>query len=86
MLSGAMIAEIVSTMSLDLMANGAGGFVGGILVLIVGHAFNIAMGTLGAYVHNARLQFIEFFGKFYEGNGELFTPIGSKLSYTEVSR
>lgn len=85
MLSGAMIANIVSTMSLQLMSSGAGGFVGGVLILIVGHAFNLAMGVLGAYVHNARLQFIEFFGKFYEGNGELFAPIGSKLAYIELN-
>ncbi|MBR5250929.1 MAG: hypothetical protein IKV38_02815 [Clostridia bacterium] len=82
MLSGAMIASIVSEMSIGLMQNGVIGILGGTLVMLVGHGFNLAMGVLGAYVHNARLQFIEYFGKFYEGNGELFTPIGSNLNYT----
>lgn len=83
MLSGAMIASIVSEMSLNIMQSGVFGVVGGILIMLIGHGFNIAMGVLGAYVHNARLQFIEYFGKFYEGNGELFAPIGSNLSYTQ---
>jgi len=82
MLSGAMIASIVSEMSIGLMQSGVIGIIGGSLVMLVGHGFNLAMGVLGAYVHNARLQFIEYFGKFYEGNGELFTPIGSNLNYT----
>ena len=82
MLSGAMIASIVSEMSIGLMQSGVIGIIGGSLVMLVGHGFNLAMGVLGAYVHNARLQFIEYFGKFYEGNGELFTPIGTNLNYT----
>ena len=83
MLSGAMIASIVSEMSLNIMQSGVFGVVGGILIMLIGHGFNIAMGVLGAYVHNARLQFIEYFGKFYEGNGELFAPIGANLNYTQ---
>lgn len=59
-------------------------FIGAImapLILIVGHTFNIGINTLGAYVHNSRLQFVEFFGKFYEGGGELFVPLGSAMTY-----
>jgi V/A-type H+-transporting ATPase subunit I len=37
------------------------------------------MGLLSAYVHDSRLQYIEFFGKFYEGNGYLFEPFSLKL-------
>ena len=50
------------------------------LILIVGHTFNIGINTLGAYVHNSRLQFVEFFGKFYEGGGYLFAPLGSTMT------
>lgn len=82
MLSGAMIANIVSTMSLQLASSGVAGTIGAVIILVVGHGFNLAMGGLGAYIHDARLQFIEYFGKFYEGEGELFSPIGSNLHYT----
>ena len=60
------------------------GYIFGGLILIVGHSFNIAMNCLGAYVHGARLQFIEFFNKFYTGDGHLFTPLGSELKYNVV--
>jgi len=40
----------------------------------VGHTFNVVINLLGAFVHPARLQFVEFFGKFYEGGGRPFAP------------
>lgn len=82
MLSGAVIAKIVS--------NYGGGFVLsgniplvvlGVILLVVGHGFNLVMNLLGAYIHDARLQYVEFYGRFYEGEGELFTPLGSKRTY-----
>lgn len=54
-----------------------GGFAGALLftaVFIIGHSLNIGINALGAYVHTNRLQFVEFFGKFYEGGGNKFTP------------
>lgn len=77
MLSGAQIAQIVTNLSLPLF-NGATA-VAGVLILIIGHAFNLAMGLLGAFIHDARLQYIEFYGRFYEGEGELFSPFGTKF-------
>ena len=44
-------------------------------VFPVGHAANMAINLLGAYVHTARLQFVEFFSKFYEGGGRAFSPL-----------
>lgn len=54
----------------------------GIVIYIIGHTFNIAMGLLSAYVHDGRLQYVEFFGKFFEGGGYPFTPLSLKLEYT----
>lgn len=51
-------------------------------IFLVGHLFNIAISTLGAYVHNCRLQYIEFYGKFYEGGGHVFAPYGRNTKYT----
>jgi len=53
-------------------------------ILVAGHIFNIAVSSLGAYVHSSRLQYIEFFGKFFEGGGKAFRPLGIKTKFTEV--
>ena len=45
-----------------------------VLVLIAGHIFNVVVNVLGAFIHSARLQFVEFFGKFITSNGRLFKP------------
>ena len=52
-----------------------------ILVFIVGHTFNMAINLLGAYVHTSRLQYVEFYGKFYEGGGRAFTPFKQNTKY-----
>ena len=62
------------------------GYVLGAAFFVLGHVMNIAINTLGTYVHNCRLQYIEFFGKFYDGGGKLFTPIGSETKYTYIER
>ena len=61
------------------------GYVIGMILLVPLHAFNLGIGVLGAYVHNARLQFLEFYGKFYEGGGRLFAPMGEKTRYVRLS-
>lgn len=52
-----------------------------IVVFIVGHAANLAINLLGAYVHTDRLQFVELFSKFYEGGGRQFNPLKVKTNY-----
>ena len=61
------------------------GYVIGVIVLIPLHAFNLGLGVLSAYVHDARLQFLEFYGKFYDGGGRLFSPLGSRTKYVRYS-
>jgi V/A-type H+-transporting ATPase subunit I len=58
------------------------GWIFGAAILIFGHALNFALSVLGAYVHSSRLQYLEFFGKFYEGGGRPFTPFHNKPKYT----
>lgn len=85
MLSGAVVAQIISNASLDFMASGnVLLIVLAVLLLIVGHGFNLVMNLLGAYIHDARLQYVEFYGRFYEGDGELFKPLGSGRKYVNV--
>lgn len=54
------------------------------LIFAAGHAFNLAINVLGAYVHGARLQYLEFFGKFYSGGGRAFTPFKSDNKYFTI--
>ncbi|MBQ0060067.1 MAG: V-type ATP synthase subunit I [Lachnospiraceae bacterium] len=55
-----------------------------VIVLIFGHTLNIGINALGAYVHTNRLQYVEFFGKFYEGGGRAFEPFHTVNKYTEI--
>ena len=45
---------------------------------------NILINLLGAYVHTNRLQYVEFFGKFYDGGGKPFTPFKAINRYVEI--
>lgn len=54
------------------------------LVFIIGHVFNLAINLLGAYVHTNRLQYVEFFGKFYEGGGEKYTPFAANTHFFTI--
>ena len=86
MLSGAVIAQIVSTYGGQFVMSGNIGLVAlGIVLFIVGHGFNLVMNLLGAYIHDARLQYVEFYGRFFEGEGELFAPLGSTKRYITVT-
>ncbi len=52
------------------------GFIIFIVVLIIGHLFNFLISVMGAFVHSMRLILVEFFGRFYEGGGKPFEPLG----------
>ncbi len=55
-----------------------------VIIVLVGHALNIAINALGAYVHTNRLQYVEFFGKFYGGGGRSFSPFHMKTKYYKI--
>ena len=61
---------------------GPAGWIIAVVIFVGGHVFNLAINLLGAYVHDSRLQYIEFFGRFYEGSGHAFRPLGSEMKYT----
>jgi len=58
------------------------GYLAAVVVLVLGHAFNLAVNVLGAFVHSARLQYLEFFNKFFTGGGREFRPFRSERRYT----
>ncbi|MBQ7592953.1 MAG: V-type ATP synthase subunit I [Synergistaceae bacterium] len=55
-----------------------------VVVIIGGHIFSIAINILGSFVHPLRLQYVEFFGKFYTGGGEPFTPLTLSQEFVNV--
>lgn len=79
-LATGVIGSVINKMA-AMTAGLPGGFIIFTIVVILGHTLNIGINALGAYVHTNRLQYVEFFGKFYEGGGRLFKPFGVNTKY-----
>ncbi len=62
-----------------------GGTIIGIALLCFLHLFNLAINTLGTFIHCSRLQFIEFYGKFYEPGGKPFKPLGYNTRHVNLT-
>ncbi|RKZ02246.1 MAG: hypothetical protein DRQ10_00340 [Candidatus Hydrothermota bacterium] len=60
------------------------GWILAFLIFIGGHIFSIAVNVLGAFVHTMRLQYVEFFTKFYQNGGRPFRPFGPRHEFVEV--
>ncbi|GAA0721839.1 V-type ATP synthase subunit I [Clostridium malenominatum] len=59
---------------ISFLGTGVKAWIFGPLIFVIGHVFNLLINVLGAYVHTSRLQYVEYFGKFYEGGGKAFDP------------
>ena len=82
-LATGVVGMVINTLVGMMMTNVVGILIG-IPILIFGHAFNMGINALGAYVHACRLQYIEFFGKFYEDGGKPFLPLRQNLRYATL--
>ena len=82
-LATGVIASVVNQMG-SMGGKSIGGVILFIVVFVIGHTFNMAINLLGAYVHTCRLQYVEFFGKFYEGGGQPFQPFKLKTKYVDI--
>ena len=82
-LATGVIASVFNQMG-SMMGDGIVGMIFFIIIFIVGHLFNMGINLLGAYVHTNRLQYVEFFGKFYEGGGKPFNPFKVETKYIDL--
>ncbi|MGL5206286.1 MAG: V-type ATP synthase subunit I [Acidaminococcaceae bacterium] len=85
-LSTGVIAMVINTIAHMLWQAGPVGIVIAVVFLLLGHTFNIAVNIMGAFVHTSRLQYIEFFGKFFEPGGRAFKPLAIRTKYVNVSK
>lgn len=61
-------------------------FTAGIFLIVALQGLNIFLSFLGAYVHGLRLQFVEFFGKFYDGGGRALKPFKTYEKYVDIKQ
>ena len=80
MLAGSVIAQVFNTIGAI-----AGNIFVFLLISIVGNALNFALNLLGCFVHDLRLQCLEYFGKFYEDGGKPFRPLAINTTYVSVT-
>ena len=76
MLAGSVIAQVFNT-----LGTFTGSLVFFIPIFLIGHALNFGLNLLGCYVHDMRLQCLEYFGKFYEDGGRPFKPLSVETKY-----
>lgn len=84
-LSGAYIAFSFNLMS-GLIPGFLGKLVFGTLIAVFGQTLNLGLSLLGAYVHSCRLQYVEFFGKFYKGGGKTYRPFQVENDYISIKK
>lgn len=82
-LASGVIATVINSMG-SMLGGGIVGAIGFTAVFLLGHTLNLAINLLGSYVHTNRLQFVEFFGKFYEGGGRAFAPFAAHTKYYNI--
>lgn len=78
------VVGMVMNMLAGMIQSSVIGFILSLVIYAVGHVFNLVLGLLSAYVHDCRLQYIEFYGKFYEGSGKLFKPLSINPKYIQI--
>ncbi|WP_240730052.1 V-type ATP synthase subunit I [Halalkalirubrum salinum] len=65
-----------------ITSGSAAGLIGGLLVLIFGHIIVLALGITSAGLQAIRLEYVEFFGKFFDGGGDEYDPFGYERQYS----
>jgi V/A-type H+-transporting ATPase subunit I len=86
LLASAILALVINTIGGGLILGGTlVGIFAGLVIIIIGQAFNVVIGVFEPGIQGARLIFVEYFSKFYTGNGKVFRPFGSARTHTVSS-
>ncbi len=83
-LTSAIIASVFNILATIALPSPIG-FVLFVIVITLGHVLNLGINIIGTFVHASRLQYIEFFGKFYEDGGRKFSPLTTREKYTSIT-
>jgi V/A-type H+-transporting ATPase subunit I len=83
-LSTAVLAVVVNNFVILFKDIPIIGIIIAALVFILGHFFNMVISGMGAFIHSTRLQYVEYFTKFYEGGGTPFRPFKVVTKYIKV--
>ena len=83
MLAGGVVAKVFNTIAAMPSEKGVTpvSFAAFLLIFLIGHALNFGLNLLGCFVHDLRLQCLEFFGKFYQDGGKPFQPLSIRTKY-----
>ena len=87
MLAGGVVGQVFNTVAIMPMKSSGVNVLtvlAFIIIFLFGHAMNFALNILGCYVHDLRLQCLEYFNKFYEAGGKPFKPLKIKGKYINV--
>jgi V/A-type H+-transporting ATPase subunit I len=82
-LAGSVIAQVFNTLA-TFSGTSVIGVIIFIVIVVAAHIFNFLLSGLGAFVHAIRLQYVEFFGKFFEGKGTPFKPFMINTKYVKI--
>jgi V/A-type H+-transporting ATPase subunit I len=82
-LATGVVATVMNQIG-SMAGSGVVGIILYVLVFALGQTLNFGINTLGAYVHSNRLEYVEFFGKFYEGGGRKFSPFGVHTKHIKL--
>ena len=87
MLAGGVVGKVFNTVAVMPMQNAGPNVLTWLvfaIIFLLGHAMNFALNLLGCYVHDLRLQCLEFFGKFYTDGGRPFRPLRYTGTYVKA--
>lgn len=83
-LATSAVAMIINTLTGLVIGIPFVGMVLAVILFLGGHLFSVTVNTLGAFIHALRLQYVEFFSKFYGGGGRALSPLAYDTKYVQV--
>lgn len=82
LLASVILADVIDFIFIKTLHHSIPFIILGAIIIFIGHIFNIIIGVFEPGIQGARLVYVEFFSKFYHGNGRPFRPFGSTRKYT----